>query len=325
MSDEIATYLGRKGFTIYKKNLMVDEEQYIRNTLTIKPFIPNSPIKLDSFPVYRESEKKMYIPRFFGIETYGDPDKINIPEGDDISLEFKGDLRDYQKNIIQTYKNKIDESGGYGGGLLEIPCGRGKCLGKNTPILMYDGSIKMVQDVRVGDVLMGDDSKPRNVLSLARGRETMYEIKQSRGDTYTVNESHILSLKDRSGKVVDISVLDYLKEKRGDLFGYKAGIEYAKKEIDKSKYMNPYDFGFLISKNDLPGYDFIPDIYKFNSREVQLDLISGLIDSNCCNDCKRYYIMLKNDKFIDDLTFIFRCLKMECSIQKKATYFAFTP
>ena len=321
MSDEIATYIGKKGFTIYKKNLMIDEEQYIRNTLTVRPFIPNSPIKLDSFPVYRESEKKMYIPRFFGIETYGAPDKINIPEGDDISLKFKGDLRDYQNNIIQTYKNKIDESGGYGGGLLEIPCGRGKCLGKDTPILMYNGSIKLVQDVRVGDILMGDDSKPRNVLSLARGRETMYEIKQSRGDAYTVNESHILSLKDSDGNVVDISLSDYLKDKREDLFGYKAGIEYPKKEIDETKYMNPYDFGFLISKNNLSEYKCIPDIYKLNCKEVQLDLITGLIDGNYSNDCRHYYIMLKNDKFIDDLMFICRCLKMECYMEKKETYF----
>ena len=321
MSHEIATYLGRKGFTIYKENLMVDEEQYIRNTLTIKPFIPNSPIKLDSFPVYRESEKKMYIPRFFGIETYGEPDKINIPEGDDISLEFKGDLRDYQKNIIQTYKNKIDESGDYGGGLLEIPCGRGKCLGKDTPILMFDGSIKMVQDVKVGDILMGDDSKPRNVLSLARGRETMYEIKQSRGDTYTVNESHILSLKDKKNNVIDIPLLDYLKQERKDLLGYKVGIEYEKKEIDINNYMTAYDFGFSISTNKLTGYNSIPDIYKLNCRDVQLELITGLIDGNYSNDCKYYYIILKNDIFIDDLIFMIRCLKMECFVMKKSTHF----
>ena len=48
-------------------------------------------------------------------------------------------------------------------------------LGKDTPILMYDGSIKLVQDVIVGDIIMGDDSTPRNVLTLARGREQMYK------------------------------------------------------------------------------------------------------------------------------------------------------
>ena len=50
---------------------------------------------------------------------------------------------------------------GSGGGILEVPCGRGKCLGKDTPILMYDGTIKKVQDICTDDLIMGDDSKPR--------------------------------------------------------------------------------------------------------------------------------------------------------------------
>src|SRR4051812_44453905 len=47
----------------------------------------------------------------------------------------------------------------------------GKCLAKGTPVLLYDGTIKAVEEIRVGDQLMGDDSTPRNVLSLARGQE----------------------------------------------------------------------------------------------------------------------------------------------------------
>lgn len=79
--------------------------------------------------------------------------------------------------------------------LLYGPPGCGKCLGINTPVLMYDGTIKMVQDVAIGDKLMGDDSTPREVLSLARGKEQMYKIKQEEGDDYIVNESHILSMR----------------------------------------------------------------------------------------------------------------------------------
>lgn len=70
-----------------------------------------------------------------------------------------------------------------------------KCLAKGTPVLKYDGTILPVEEVKVGDVLMGDDSKPRNVLSLARGREMMYRIKAKRGDGWVCNGSHILTLK----------------------------------------------------------------------------------------------------------------------------------
>ena len=73
--------------------------------------------------------------------------------------------------------------------------GTGKCLGVDTPIIMYNGSTKMVQNIVVGDILMGDDSKVRHVKTVCSGRELMYRIDQEYGDSYTVNESHILSLK----------------------------------------------------------------------------------------------------------------------------------
>lgn len=73
--------------------------------------------------------------------------------------------------------------------------GSGKCMGKDTPILMYDGTIKNIQDVEIGELIMGDDSTPRRVLSLARGREELYKITPEKGEPYIVNKSHILSLK----------------------------------------------------------------------------------------------------------------------------------
>jgi hypothetical protein len=75
------------------------------------------------------------------------------------------------------------------------PPGHGKCLGKDTPVIMYDGSTKMVQNIKVEDLIMGDDSTPRKIMSTCTGKETMYKIHQSYGDDYIVNESHILSLK----------------------------------------------------------------------------------------------------------------------------------
>lgn len=125
-----------------------------------------------------------------------------------------------------------------------MPTGVGKCLAKGTKILMYDGTFKKVEDIIVGDIIMGDDSKPRTILSLARGKEMMYDIIPSKGEKYTVNESHILSLKvtnigsDRltvlnnkykSGDIVDISVKDYLtisKTAKHVLKGFRKGVNF---------------------------------------------------------------------------------------------------
>ena len=83
----------------------------------------------------------------------------------------------------------------YKGLLLYHKLGSGKCHKKDTPILLYNGEIKMVQDIEIGDLLMGDDSTPREVLSLATGKDDMYDIIPEKGDKYTVNKEHILCLK----------------------------------------------------------------------------------------------------------------------------------
>jgi translation initiation factor RLI1 len=76
--------------------------------------------------------------------------------------------------------------------------GCGKCLARGTPVLLYDGSVKPVEAVRVGDTLMGDDNTPRKVLSLARGREEMARISRCEKSTralFECNMSHVLTLK----------------------------------------------------------------------------------------------------------------------------------
>lgn len=128
----------------------------------------------------------------------------------------------------------------------------GKCLGIDTPVLMYDGSIKKVQNIQVGDLLMGDNSTPRRVLSLARGKEKMYWIRQNRGMDYRVNESHILSLKrsrnegkHRNGDILDISVKDYITKSpkfQSNYKGYKVEVEFKEKKLP----IEPYFLGLWL-------------------------------------------------------------------------------
>jgi hypothetical protein len=75
--------------------------------------------------------------------------------------------------------------------LLYGPAG---CHAKGTKILMWNGRISNVEDIVVGDQLMGPDSSPRKVLSLARGREKMIKVKPTKGDEFTVNYNHIFHL-----------------------------------------------------------------------------------------------------------------------------------
>lgn len=70
------------------------------------------------------------------------------------------------------------------------------CHALNTKIKMHDGSVKLVQDVEIGDKLMGDDGSERVVQELFRGQDTMYKVKVNQGtNSFVVNENHVLSLK----------------------------------------------------------------------------------------------------------------------------------
>ena len=110
--------------------------------------------------------------------------------------------------------------------IISASAGSGKCLGKGTPILMYDESIKNVEDVEIGDVLMGPDETPRFVMSRTRGHELMYKVTFEDGTFFTCNKSHILSVKNRSTlDIVNVNIEDYLKDVddywHAEYFGYK--------------------------------------------------------------------------------------------------------
>lgn len=109
-------------------------------------------------------------------------------------------------------------------GHISLPTG---CHAKDTEILMFDGTVKKVQNITVGDELMGPDGNKRNVLALTNGFQKMYKIIPNSGESFCVNEDHILSLKTTGlkskpkykcqkvkGNVVNLSVKEYLSKSK---------------------------------------------------------------------------------------------------------------
>lgn len=88
----------------------------------------------------------------------------------------------------------------------------GKCFGKDTEIVMYDGTIKKVQDIKNGELLLGYDSKPRLVQGVTKGNQEMFEINQEYGDKYVVNKEHILYLRNiKTNQNITITVEEFNK------------------------------------------------------------------------------------------------------------------
>ena len=129
------------------------------------------------------------------------------------------------------------------------------CFAENTPILLWDGSYKMSQDIVIGDILVGDDGEKRVVEDLVTGEDDLYEInqfpicindkvtklKENTNTSYIVNSKHTLVLKTKWSKFEDINDIylitidDYLKlnsDEKNSLYGYKIVI---KNDIDTYK------------------------------------------------------------------------------------------
>lgn len=158
------------------------------------------------------------------------------------------------EKLYETTKNIADISAGLGVDAQRLILAYGQvkaaaylrgCLGYDTPIRMFDGSIKMVQDVVIGDVLINEKGEKVNVKELIRGREQMYVVRQSDGLDYRVNENHILTLY-KDGCLHDI----YVREYSGDYLGarYDDGkLTYGAISIEKD-IVDDY-FGFVLDGN----------------------------------------------------------------------------
>ncbi|CAG8592547.1 16132_t:CDS:2, partial [Acaulospora morrowiae] len=89
---------------------------------------------------------------------------------------------------------------GEGGELVgnKIDVNIARCWAPGTEFIMFNGSIKKVEEIQLYDQLMGDDDTVRTVLGTNNGRGQMYSIQpigKCSGDAFEVNGEHILCLR----------------------------------------------------------------------------------------------------------------------------------
>lgn len=110
---------------------------------------------------------------------------------------MKYTLRNYQKQAsdaaVRLFTSKADKNG-----LVILPTG---CHAKGSSVLTSDGVCIKVEDVKVGDFLLGNDGTPRKVLEFHHGIDDMYKVIPIKGEPFVVNGGHILHLyKTNEGK-----------------------------------------------------------------------------------------------------------------------------
>lgn len=196
---------------------------------------------------------------------------------------------------FRCYDDETFDFGSDGIALLSGPSGQGKCLAKNTEILMYNGEICMSQNIQIGDLIMGPDSQPRRVISTCSGMDKLFTVTPLMGQSHTINSHHILTLY-YNGQLVDIPLLEY--QKLDWLLRCQYQIAHMSVDFpEQPTNADPYGVGTQIAEK-------IPDRFKINSRRVRTQILQGIIDSYAINQNDTFVIYHKNQEFIKDISFI---------------------
>jgi len=126
------------------------------------------------------------------------------------------------------------------------------CYAETVMIPLWGGELKPANQIKSGDILIGDDATKRTVISTMEGVDRLYDIVQTYACTYRVNSRHSLALYSR-GALLTLTVDQYLslpENQQRLMFTYKRFNEiititpFKVVPAGRGKY-----YGFLIDKN----------------------------------------------------------------------------
>ena len=178
----------------------------------------------------------------------------------------------------------------------------GKCVAKGTRFIMFDGSIKNVEDIVAGDVLMGPDSKPRTVLATTQGIDNMYKVIPENGIEHIVNSKHPIRTIYRKayGNIVReelITAPNHIKTlslhpRWRECYALEKvnGIEFEHKDV----LIDPYIFGLWIGDGD-------KDSARFTNPDIEvIDALKEFANANnlVCNIYNHSTSKLAKSNFI---------------------------
>ena len=205
----------------------------------------------------------------------------------------------------------------------------GHCFAPGTKVIMCDGRIKNIEDVKVGDCVLGPDGKNRTVLETHHGTDHMYRIHGGSGcKDQVVNSTHLIRYKERNHfKGLDYTrlatPLEILKEDQTN--NYKKHLRYLERADivenmeqfrGKCEFMlDPYMLGLWLGDGTRNKATFTTeDVEIVNylakwaedhamrltvrkngeyNNSLQIDVVGG-VKRNYLKECLRFYNILSN-------------------------------
>ncbi len=123
------TSLSKQGYSIKKEYYDEKDLNIVRKELTVE--VQNhmfDHIEPKKYKLYRENKTKLYLPKYYGLQRFGIPDRNVIGQGETRpNMNFVGSLRDYQIEQVDAFLNACDDPTKMGG-IVSIGCGGGKTV-----------------------------------------------------------------------------------------------------------------------------------------------------------------------------------------------------
>ena len=128
-------------------------------------------------------------------------------------------------------------------------------FGRDLSVIMFDGSIKSIEHIKIGDILIGPDSKPKTVLTAKEDKKELIRFKPSRNGfdfSLGIENDLILShtgkiLIANHGETVNTTVSEFLlmsKNRQKYLTGYRSKcIHWNESLINPKISLPPYYLG----------------------------------------------------------------------------------
>lgn len=188
----------------------------------------------------------------------------------DLDLHYGEGMEDFHEKQIKRLM-----SGSKGIILLYGDPGTGKCHRAGDKILMHDLSIKNAENIQLDDLLMGDDSMPRKVMSLSQGKGEMYEVRPKKGSSFFVNEDHILCVVDtRTNIIEEITIKNFLLlsiSQQSNKKLYKVGLDFPLQKVN----LDPYWLGLWLGdgcshSSGLTISDIDHEIFEYHDQYTKL-------------------------------------------------------
>lgn len=94
------------GYRVAKKD--IENLQQLKNRLTVRPYVPSVFVDarfVPKYPVFKETEEYLYIPKQFGIGEFGPPKSSSrdVRQTDDAFWKFTGSLRETQFDVVNSF------------------------------------------------------------------------------------------------------------------------------------------------------------------------------------------------------------------------------